>query len=96
MHKFYIFKCEKYTKEGSRLRFSRRQLFHEQIYKPGSVIIRSSIYAYRCQYTPATWGAAGPALCSHNGVAPDRVYSGGRFHTPSGELLPRLSTLTPK
>ena len=36
----------------------------------------------------------GRTPCSHTGVAPDRVYSGGRFHTPSGELLPRLSTLT--
>ena len=36
----------------------------------------------------------GRPVCSHTGVAPDRVYSDGRFHTPSGELLPRLSTLT--
>ena len=39
-------------------------------------------------------GTAGPACMSLHGVAPDRVYSDGRFHTPSGELLPRLSTLT--
>ena len=32
--------------------------------------------------------------CSHTGVAPNRVYSDGYFHAPSGELLPRLSTLT--
>ena len=32
--------------------------------------------------------------CPHTGVAPDRVYSDGHFHEPSGELLPRLSTLT--
>ena len=69
-------------------------ILSEQICKPGSVIIRSSIYAYRYRHAPATSGAAGQALCSHSGVAPDRVYSGGRFHTPSGELLPRLSTLT--
>ena len=31
---------------------------------------------------------------SLHGVAPDRVCSDGRFHTPSGELLPRLSILT--
>ena len=37
-------------------------------------------------------GTAGPAYVSLHGVAPDRVYSDGRFHTPSGELLPRLST----
>ena len=37
---------------------------------------------------------AGPAyVCSH-GVAPDRVYSNGRFDTPLGELLPRLSTFS--
>ena len=34
--------------------------------------------------------------CSHTGVAPNRVYSDGYFHAPSGELLPRLSTLTAK
>ena len=34
--------------------------------------------------------------CSHTGVAPNRVYSDGYFHAPSGELLPRLSTLTRK
>ena len=38
-------------------------------------------------------GTAGPAYVSLHGVAPDRVYSDGRFHTPSGELLPRLSTI---
>ena len=37
-------------------------------------------------------GTAGPAYASLHGVAPDRVYSDGRFHTPSGELLPHLST----
>ena len=41
----------------------------------------------------ASLGARSP--CSHTGVAPDRVYSDGHFHEPSGELLPRLSTLTP-
>ena len=40
-------------------------------------------------------GTAGPACMSLHGVAPDRVYSDGRFYTPSGELLPRLSTLAP-
>ena len=55
---------------------------------------QSSIYAHRRRCAPATSGAAGQAYCSHTGVAPDRVYSDGRFHTPSGELLPRLSTLT--
>ena len=39
-------------------------------------------------------GTAGPACMSLHGVAPDRVYSDGRFYTPSGEPLPRLSTLT--
>ena len=36
----------------------------------------------------------GRSPCSHTGVAPNRVYSDGYFHAPSGELLPRLSTLT--
>lgn len=36
----------------------------------------------------------GQPVCSHTGVAPNRVYSGGRFHAPPGALLPRLSTLT--
>ena len=40
----------------------------------------------------ASLGARSP--CSHTGVAPDRVYSDGYFDAPSGELLPRLSTLT--
>ena len=40
----------------------------------------------------ADHGARSP--CSHTGVAPDRVYSDGYFDAPSGELLPRLSTLT--
>ena len=31
--------------------------------------------------------------CFLCGVAPDRVYSNGRFHTPLGALLPHLSTL---
>ena len=39
-------------------------------------------------------GTAGPACMSLHGVAPDRVYSDGHFYAPSGELLPRLSTLT--
>ena len=39
-------------------------------------------------------GTVGPTYVSLHGVAPDRVYSVGRFHTPTGELLPRLSTLT--
>ena len=39
-------------------------------------------------------GTIGPIYVSLHGVAPDRVYSNGRFHTPLGELLPRLSTLT--
>ena len=42
----------------------------------------------------ASLGAQSP--CSHTGVAPDRVYSDGYFDAPSGELLPRLSTLTAK
>ena len=42
----------------------------------------------------ASLGAQSP--CSHTGVAPNRVYSDGYFHAPSGELLPRLSTLTAK
>ena len=32
--------------------------------------------------------------CFLCGVAPDRVYSNGRFRTPLGALLPHLSTLT--
>ena len=42
----------------------------------------------------ASLGAQSP--CSHTGVVPDRVYSDGYFDAPSGELLPRLSTLTAK
>ena len=36
----------------------------------------------------------GRTPCSHTGVAPDRVYSDRTVSSRSGELLPRLSTLT--
>ena len=62
-------------------------------YKPGSVLI--VIYLrVPSPVRSSHLGSSRAGLCSHTGVAPDRVYSDGRFHTPSGELLPRLSTLT--
>ena len=61
--------------------------------KPGSVLI--VIYLrVPSPVRSSHLGSSRAGLCSHTGVAPDRVYSDGRFHTPSGELLPRLSTLT--
>ena len=65
-----------------------RVLFSTVIYLDGPLPGRSS-HPGSGRASP---GARSP--CSHTGVAPDRVYSDGRFHTPSGELLPRLSTLT--
>jgi len=65
----------------------------EYAYKPGSVLI--VIYLrVPSPVRSSHLGSSRAGLCSHAGVAPDRVYSDGRFHTPSGELLPRLSTLT--
>ena len=65
----------------------------EYAYKPGSVLI--VIYLrVPSPVRSSHLGSSRAGLCSHTGVAPDRVYSDGRFHTPSGELLPRLSTLT--
>ena len=68
--------------------------FYDRVCKPGSVID-----SHLSRRTVA--GALQPPSrkqpgkpCFLCGVAPDRVYSNGRFHTPLGELLPRLSILT--
>ena len=69
-------------------------VFHDRVCKPGSVID-----SHLSRRTVA--GALQPPSrkqpgrpCFLCGVAPDRVYSNGRFHTPLGALLPHLSTLT--
>ena len=68
-------------------------VFHDRVCKPGSVID-----SHLSRRTVA--GALQPPSrkqpgkpCFLCGVAPDRVYSNGRFHTPLGALLPHLSTL---
>ena len=73
--------------------FQRRR-FYDRVYKPGSVID-----SHLSRRTVA--GALQPPSrkqpgrpCFLCGVAPDRVYSNGRFRTPLGALLPHLSTLT--
>ena len=67
---------------------------HDRDYKPGSVIdshLSRRIVADTLQ-PPSRKQPGRPCfLC---GVAPDRVYSNGRFRTPLGALLPHLSTLT--
>ena len=67
---------------------------YDRVCKPGSVID-----SHLSRRTVA--GALQPPSrkqpgkpCFLCGVAPDRVYSNGRFRTPLGELLPRLSILT--
>ena len=72
--------------------FQRRR-FYDRVYKPGSVID-----SHLSRRTVA--GALQPPSrkqpgkpCFLCGVAPDRVYSNGRFRTPLGALLPHLSTL---
>ena len=70
------------------------RLFYDRACKPGSVL--TVIYLgvplpIRSSHLPET---AGPAICLLYGVAPDRVYSDGHSHEPSGALLPHLSTLT--
>ena len=72
--------------------FQRRR-FYDRVCKPGSVID-----SHLSRRTVA--GALQPPSrkqpgrpCFLCGVAPDRVYSNGRFHTPLGALLPHLSTL---
>ena len=63
---------------------SRVLSFKTAIYLDAPLLTRSS----------RLLNTTGPVcVCSH-GVAPDRVYSDGHFYAPSGELLPRLSTLT--
>ena len=67
--------------------------FYDRVCKPGSVID-----SHLSRRTVA--GALQPPSrkqpgrpCFLCGVAPDRVYSNGRFRTPLGALLPHLSTL---
>ena len=67
--------------------FQRRR-FYDRVYKPGSVID-----SHLSRRTVA--GALQPPSrkqpgrpCFLCGVAPDRVYSNGRFRTPLGALLP--------
>ena len=71
----------------------------EQNYKPGSVfdshLSRRTVAGTLKPPRERPGKPWGRSPCSHTGVAPDRVYSDGHFHEPSGELLPRLSTLTP-
>ena len=83
--------CESLPKPSVSDAFDR---LSERACKPGSVIdSHLSRRTVAGAFQPPPWdGRAGHM--SLRGVAPDRVYSGGRFHTPSGELLPRLSTLT--
>ena len=71
-----------------------RRIFYDRVCKPGSVIdshLSRRIVADTLQ-PPSRKQPGRPCfLC---GVAPDRVYSNGRFRTPLGALLPHLSTLT--
>ena len=80
-------------KQKIRLTFVRR-IFYDRVCKPGSVIdshLSRRIVADTLQ-PPSRKQPGRPCfLC---GVAPDRVYSNGRFRTPLGALLPHLSTLT--
>ena len=70
----------------------------EQNYKPGSVsdshLSRRTVAGTLKPPRERPGKPWGRSPCSHTGVAPDRVYSDGCFDAPSGELLPRLSTLT--
>ena len=70
----------------------------EQNYKPGSVsdshLSRRTVAGTLKPPRERPGQPWGRSPCSHTGVAPDRVYSDGYFDAPSGELLPRLSTLT--
>ena len=67
---------------------------HDRDYKPGSVIdSHLSRHTVAGMLQPPSRKQPGKP-CFLCGVAPDRVYSNGRFHTPLGELLPRLSILT--
>ena len=68
--------------------------FCDRVYKPGSVIdshLSRRIVAGALKPPDRRQPGKPCLLC---GVAPDRVYSNGRFHTPLGALLPHLSTLT--
>ena len=70
-------------------------LLRDLTYKPGSVIdshLSRRTVADTLQ-PPKRKQPGKPYF--HCGVAPDRVYRAARFHTAAGELLPRLSTLTP-
>ena len=69
-------------------------VFYDRVCKPGSVIdshLSRRTVAGALQ-PPSRKQPGRPCLLC--GVAPDRVYSNGRFHTPLGALLPHLSTLT--
>ena len=69
-------------------------IIYDRDYKPGSVIdshLSRRTVAGTLKPPP---GDGRADQCLLRGVAPNRVYSDGRFHAPSGELLPRLSTLT--
>ena len=68
-------------------------VFYDRVCKPGSVIdshLSRRTVAGALQ-PPSRKQPGRPCLLC--GVAPDRVYSNGRFHTPLGALLPHLSTL---
>ena len=79
------------TKKSSRTH-GVRELFYDRDYKPGSVIdSHLSRRTVAGTFQPPSRKQPGEP-CFLCGVAPDRVYSNGRFHTPLGELLPRLST----
>ena len=70
-------------------------LLRDLTYKPGSVIdSHLSRRTVADALQPPKRKQPGKP-CFHCGVAPDRVYRAARFHTAAGELLPRLSTLTP-
>ena len=67
---------------------------HDRDYKPGSVIdSHLSRHTVAGMLQPPSRKQPGKP-CFLCGVAPDRVYSNGRFRTPLGALLPHLSTLT--
>ena len=66
----------------------------EQNCKPGSVFDSHLSSRVVADAIKPPRERSGQPVCSHTGVAPNRVYSDGYFYAPSGELLPRLSTLT--
>ena len=69
-------------------------LWVDRACKPGSVVdSHLSRHTVAGMLQPPSRKRPGEP-CLLCGVAPDRVYSNGRFHTPLGALLPHLSTLT--